>query len=690
MADSNVKLTVDTSQAVLAIKGLNTAWVNAAAGMAVIEKAFNMVSSAASGVNQAIRDQAQFFSAVKNDMQLASVQMAMAASDGMIKPMTLAKGANTLMRGDLKLTQDQMDAVAKAAVEIGRATGEDVNQVFDRLSKGILKGSTEAFSEYGIQVSNVGTIQQRQQRILEQVTARYGGLSIAVNDAAEAQDAAANKSQIQMIQIAKQADSLSQTWTKFKDFYTGEFLAGGIDKLFGTSTSRTNQVKEMISNLEDVLGAKTNEINTDTQQLALEKQKYAALKEQGATYADLMVQRDKIDKLDRGIVDKSKEAKDTLNAIGKIVDQNNVSYANSGWLNAVNYETTALIEDSTKNINYNLVNQERTAASLVLIWKDMLPAVKNVFDAIPITFDLKAWRYEGSDQQRKDKENALARAKQQSEAAAAAWEQARKEERESIRQFYEDRRTAKAEAALKELDDERRARDAAVKDSQDKDLAFEINKDRQRRALDEARGEQIMSEADRVAKKETSAKKKALDEDLENRKQYVAKTKELVEGLAAVSINAIFAEKKARDGLSRTDYMMKQLAAYMKGEALKYAAKSIGYLAEGVAATFWNPPAAAAAFKASALSAAAAVAFGGGAAAASAAAGSSKKASSGAASNGASSTPQRETMTGTSTQRTEVTVILGGRGVVIGDQDALARAIGNVMDGATRRGVIRG
>jgi hypothetical protein len=139
--------------------------------------------------------------------------------------------------------------------------------------------------------------------------------------------------------------------------------------------------------------------------------------------------------------------------------------------------------------------------------------------------------------------------------------------------------------------------------------------------------------------------------------------------------------------LSKTEYMMKQLAAYMKGEALKYAAKSIGYLAEGIAASFWNPPAAAAAYKASAVSAAAAVAFGGGAAAAGAMAGKSSGGSS--KSTSSASAPSRETMSGTSTQRSEITVILGGRGVVIGDQDALARAIGEVMGSATRRGVIR-
>jgi len=220
-------------------------------------------------------------------------------------------------------------------------------------------------------------------------------------------------------------------------------------------------------------------------------------------------------------------------------------------------------------------------------------------------------------------------------------------------------------------------------------FAAEFNRKREQAIrVDEARAEIIEANA----RRETEARKKAMDEDIANRKEYVAKTKELVEGLSQVTLSALFAEKKAREGLSKTEYLMKQLAAYMKGEALKYAAKSIGYAAEGVAATFWNPPAAAAAFKASALSAAAAAAFGGGAAAAGALAGKSSPTSSSTSSGAGARAPDREAVGGTGTTGpASVNIVIQSRGgLLMGTMDDLAREINAGLQQAYRRGVIRG
>jgi hypothetical protein len=68
--------------------------------------------------------------------------------------------------------------------------------------------------------------------------------------------------------------------------------------------------------------------------------------------------------------------------------------------------------------------------------------------------------------------------------------------------------------------------------------AAEINrKMEQEKRLDDARAELIEANA----RRESDIRKKAAEEDLARRKEYVAKSKELVEGLATVSINAIFA-----------------------------------------------------------------------------------------------------------------------------------------------------
>lgn len=690
MATSNVKLTADTSQAQSAMGALKTSWINAAAGMAVVEKAFNAVASAASTVNQAIRDQGQFFSAVKDESALAAVQIGMSVTDGMIKPMAIAKAQNVLMRGDLKLTQDEFNAVAKAAVELGRATGEDVNTVFDRLSKSVLKGSTEAVSEYGISVKNTGTIQEKQKAILGELVSRYGGLTIAVGDAAEAQDKAANQSQLQMLQTAKQLDGLSQTLTKFKDFYKNEFLAGGIDALFGTTLARGNQIERLFENLGkqarslelDSVAQATKTLQAQQNlELGIMLHKQEEIAERAKQYTQA---RDKELATLRRSVEIDKQRLSMANELG--LEMNDI------------FATRVRMEASEKRIAE--LNQVITAEmgrakaignDLAALYEGRLKSgVENVMRAMK----MMGVGFEGADERkaREARKAAEAKAAEERKASGAAkWKASRQQTRDYIKQ-KEEEAAADFERELaafgKHQDDmealKKRKADEAITAEQLEYVAEMNRKLEQDRRLDEARAEIIEANA----RRESEIKKKALEEDLNNRREYVAKTKELVEGLAQVSLNAIFAEKKARDGLSRTEYMMKQLAAYMKGEALKYAAKSIGYAAEGVAAMFWNPPASAAAFKASALSAAAATAFGGASVAASAMAG--KSSSSSGASSASSTAPDREAMSGATTpQRSEVTVILGGRGVVIGDQDALARSIGEVLGSAKRRGVIR-
>ena len=682
MGTENVKLTANTSGAQQAMGSLKTSWINAAAGMAVVEKAFNMVAGAVGGVNQKMRDQAKLFSAVKDDMQLAAVQMAMAASDGMIKPMTLARGANVLMRGDLKLTQEQMNTVAKAAVELGRATGEDVNQVFQNFSNALNTGATRSLGAYGIAIDEAGSKAEKKKAIIERLTAQYGGLSIAASDAAEVQDKAANEMELQTNIIAKQADGLSQLWTKYKDFYTSEFLAGGVDVLFGTSLARGKQLEELFA----LLGKQARSLEIDflmsaarttnaqqNLQLDLLLHNQEEIVKSAEAYAKS--RNAELATLEKSI-DLDKRRLSMASQLGISMDD---VFATNSRLQAAEARRVEL----NQIITAEMERANGLAAGLAEIYETRLKsAVQGVADALK-TFgigytsaaDLAA-AAKAAEAERKRREAARA-------ASAAEWQKDKEAERAAIADFYSDRTLAKIKAIDDEIRRERDIRDQGIRDAQAADLAYEENKARQRKAIDEARGEIIM----RNAEKESEIRKKALDKDLEDRKRYVAKTKELVEGLATVSINAIFAEKKARDGLSKTEYMMKQLKVYMKGEALKYLAKSIGYAAEGTAAIFWNPPAAAAAFKASALSLAAAAAFGSGSAAAGAMGGNNKP-SSASGSGSSSKTPDREAVGGATATPANVTINIMGRGVLFGTRDDLMRDIHAGMQSAGKRGVI--
>jgi hypothetical protein len=653
VARDNVVLTADTSQAQQAMTALKSGWINAAAGMVVVEKMFNTVAGAAEKVNQAIRDQAQFFSATKDAIGLASVQMSTAATDGMIKPMTLAKGVNVLMRGDLKLTQNQMDAVAKAAVELGRATGEDVNAVFDRLSKGVLKGSTEAISEYGIQVKNTGSIQQKQAAMLSEIEKRYGAVSVAATDAGEVQDKYANQVKLQQMQAVKNLEGAAKAYSFLKAEAAEGFAA--IGELFTDAPlTKASQARAQYNALLEqsfdtqkeinklnmaLLDPEINKAKNAAKRLELQKQYAAALSTQG--------------QIENAIISYASKYNFTLTDI---------------------FRRRGLIENATKKqvVVEKQITQENEKQKKLLdeIARKKAETDRQVNALLAIAAENDA------------------REKERRDAAISAYQQMMNATRSYLKQ--------QEEAAAKSLDDQlakfgahQDAMNALKKQKADEAItqeqlgyAAELNrKAEQAKRVDDARAEIIMANAER----ERKIRKDAADKELEDRKEYIAKTKELVEGLSQVTLAAIFAEKKARDGLTKTEYVMKQLAAYMKGEALKYAAKSIGYLAEGVAATFWNPPAAAAAFKASALSAAAAAAFGGGSVAASAMAGKS----SGSSSSSASSTTQREAVGGTAEQsRGTVNIVIGGRGVLFGNPDELARKLSEIMNSANRRGRI--
>lgn len=681
MAKSNVKLTADTSQAQQAMGALKTSWINAAAGMSVIENVLGKVGGALASVNQALRDQGQFFSAVKNEFELAAVQMAMAASDGMIKPMTLARGANVLMRGDLALTQEQMNTVAKAAIELGRATGNDVNQVFDTLSKAISTGAVKSLADYGIIINEGGSKSEKAAIALKRLEDRFGSLTIAVGDAAEAQDKLANEQHLNMMVAAKQFDSWSQKYTRWK----GEMVEGLsliTDTIAGTSFSNFEQINRTMKGMLQV--------QEDTAKARVELEKsYRTWSLVAAS--DFSNRRERIEAEQKLIGIRAELLKVSKNAVDQ--EQKIISYAQQH-----NFELTDIfqrkkwielvqgnINKLTKDVDADAAKWNLTVAVTQKTYENIYKFAKGIAGTIGAGM---VWAE--TDEEEKAR---LERQKKAAEARRKADEAAYKASMDATREYLK----AKEEESAKSLD----------ADIEKLGRHFDAMRELEKRKRDEATTEQQLAEAQRIndaadrarelrkkqrewlredVAKEDAIRKAALEKDLARRKEYVAKTKKLVEGLAQVSLAAIFAEKKARDGLSRTEYMMKQLAAYMKGEALKYAAKSIGYLAEGVAATFWNPPAAAAAFKASAISAAAATAFGGASVAAGKFAGSGTSGTSGGSGSGASA-PSREAVGGAS-ERPNLTIVVGERAVLLGTMDDLMRTINGGLESARRRGVL--
>ena len=666
MARTHIEITANSEIAQKAIDAIGGSWVKANAIMNVVEKGFDKVAGAANKVTQAMRDQGKFFSAVKDDVALASIQIGMAVTDGMIEPMTLAKQANLLMRGDLKLSQDQFNAFAKAAVEIGRATGEDTEAIFDRLSKGALKGSVEAMEEYGIKVDSTGTKTQRSNRIIEEITKRYGGMSIAASDAGEAMDAAANRQQLQLLQTAKQVDGLSQTMTKFKDFYVNEFLASGVDALFGTTLARGKQAEELLDRLlRDERQANLLRIAQETTVTQKQQQITLSLmlhdQEEIVKYAsEYSEERSKeLKDLEVGIA-RNKQILTLAQELG--LPLNNVFHLNSEIQAMETRRTELMTVVNAEMERWNTLTQ----AVADTFKAQMMPALEDAATAIG---SLLGWKPGAAPPPPPKSDPRTVAAVKRAETEAEMIARVQREAAEEARAAEFERMDAEAAARRQKRIDE-------ITQQQIDDAAYEQRKmDREKRIRDNLDAE-FMRREEAARKRQEAADKARLDA-----------IRERAIEVSNVIIQALAAEAKAREGMSRTEYMMKQLSVYMKGEALKYAAKSIGYLAEAAAAAFINPPAAGALVKASALSAAAAVAFGGGAAAASAMAGKSSGSSS--ASGGAASTTQREAVGGTAEQtRGTVNIIIGGRGVLFGNPDELARKLSEIMNSANRRGRI--
>ena len=97
---------------------------------------------------------ADLFSQLGNNAWIAAsdINKLRVAVDDMISIQTLARGYNALVRGDLKANLQDVANLGKAAVQIGRATGEAADQVYDKLSKAVLSGKGKALAEYGILV----------------------------------------------------------------------------------------------------------------------------------------------------------------------------------------------------------------------------------------------------------------------------------------------------------------------------------------------------------------------------------------------------------------------------------------------------------------------------------------------------------------------------------------------------------
>lgn len=97
---------------------------------------------------------------------------------------------------ELGLTGEQTDAVAKAAVHLGRITG-DFGDALETVTDIVLGGSFDELEKLGIIMEGTGTKEEQVAEVTRLLTKRYGDMNIAVENAHE-----------QTIKFANQQDSL--------------------------------------------------------------------------------------------------------------------------------------------------------------------------------------------------------------------------------------------------------------------------------------------------------------------------------------------------------------------------------------------------------------------------------------------------------------------------------------------------
>jgi len=115
----------------------------------------------------------------------AAVTALRTATGGLVGSLALVRAQNRLTTGDFQMTEEQVSAVAKAAVVAGRNLHIDFETALDRISKGIQTGSSRALKELGVNIDLTGTASEKSARAIEAITDRFGGMDVEASNANE-------------------------------------------------------------------------------------------------------------------------------------------------------------------------------------------------------------------------------------------------------------------------------------------------------------------------------------------------------------------------------------------------------------------------------------------------------------------------------------------------------------------------
>lgn len=121
------------------------------------------------------------------------IDKASEATRGLISRFDLAVAANRAYAAGLRLTEEQLAALAVAAQKHAEATGGSAAEAMDRLTGSIARGSSRALREFGIDLEQNGNRLVKASDAVNALTQRFGGMTSEADDAGDSIDRLKNQ-----------------------------------------------------------------------------------------------------------------------------------------------------------------------------------------------------------------------------------------------------------------------------------------------------------------------------------------------------------------------------------------------------------------------------------------------------------------------------------------------------------------
>jgi len=217
MPAKHIRLTADTKGAVKGTNALAGSFTEMKSKMDMFATGARALIGIMGSLNDIVKRSGDFYSQVgalgKGAMEKLRVMRT--ATGDMIKSTELLRSLNVLNRSEIQMSVQQMEAVGKASVELGRATGQGADSIMKMMTDALSSGRVSSLNKFGLNLETTGTIAEKQSRILDKLTKKYGHLTIAVGDASEANVAMKNSLEVTLMESGQNYQKLSTKITGF-------------------------------------------------------------------------------------------------------------------------------------------------------------------------------------------------------------------------------------------------------------------------------------------------------------------------------------------------------------------------------------------------------------------------------------------------------------------------------------------